>query len=62
MQSLTATDWAVLEFLSRDPSPVGPLLASHPPPTKAAPSAGPVPRPSLRSQARGATAVSVFSN
>mgnify|MGYP001609212729 CR=1 FL=1 len=30
MQSLTATDWAILEFLSRDPSPVGPLLASHP--------------------------------
>src|SRR5712691_7618900 len=30
MRSLTATDWAILEFLSRDPSPVSPLLASHP--------------------------------
>ncbi|HEX9507321.1 MAG TPA: hypothetical protein VF947_02890, partial [Myxococcales bacterium] len=30
MRSLTATDWAILEFLSREPSPVGPLLASHP--------------------------------
>src|SRR5712692_7165465 len=30
MRSLTATDWAILEFLSREPSPVGPLVASHP--------------------------------
>src|SRR5713101_5126824 len=30
MRPLTATDWAILEFLSREPSPVGPLLASHP--------------------------------
>src|SRR5260370_39989423 len=30
MRPLTATDWAILEFLSREPSPIGPLLASSP--------------------------------
>jgi hypothetical protein len=30
VRPLTATDRAILEFLSAEPSPIGPLLASHP--------------------------------
>ena len=30
MRPLTATDRAILEFLSAEPSPIGLLLASHP--------------------------------